>query len=120
MHIGVVCKTSHILEYVFSKVSIECIDPYSRILVASAYTFDIHQGDVLSALSAGARAVFIRPRGTLLTALDECIKLTRPTHMCCTPALWGTMPTDKDCEIYTRFECSFISLVLNVVLFHSF
>ena len=88
---GVVASVGNVSAYAASRVAAEGITPVSRILVASAATFDPAQGDVCAALHAGATLCV---PGTLLGlyaegALAAALAAFRPTHVTTTPLLWA-------------------------------
>eukprot|EP00754_Rhynchopus_humris_P022490 Rhum_TRINITY_DN14793_c5_g1::Rhum_TRINITY_DN14793_c5_g1_i1::g.117448::m.117448 len=88
---GVVASVGNVSAYAASRVAAEGITPASRVLVASAATFDPAQGDVGAALHAGATLCV---PGTLLGlyaegALAAVLEAFRPTHVTTTPLLWA-------------------------------
>jgi acyl-CoA synthetase (AMP-forming)/AMP-acid ligase II/ankyrin repeat protein len=62
----------------------------SRVLIASAHTWDPCIGDVLSTLAAGA-TLCTAPRAQLLQSLGATIRALGVTHVCATPSLWSLL-----------------------------
>jgi len=62
----------------------------SRVLLASAHTWDPCIGDTLSTLAAGA-TLCTAPRAQLLQAFGGTMQALRVTHVCATPSLWSLL-----------------------------
>ena len=62
----------------------------SRVLLASAHTWDPCIGDTLSTLAAGA-TLCTAPRAQLLQALGGTMQALQVTHVCATPSLWSLL-----------------------------
>ncbi|KAJ1529025.1 hypothetical protein HK405_002454, partial [Cladochytrium tenue] len=60
------------------------------VFVASPHTFDPALGDALAALAAGATVASAR-RSATFAALGKCLSSTLATHVCATPAAFGTL-----------------------------
>jgi len=87
---GVVCEHRSLVNYMRAKAKAHAIDANSRVLVASATTWDPAIGDAFSALAAGA-AVCVAPRASLVQDLAGCLRSSSATHICAAPALWSLL-----------------------------
>ena len=67
----------------------------SRVLVASAHTWDPCIGDVYSTLSVGA-TLCTAPRATIVHALGPTLAALRATHVVATPSLWALLASSPD------------------------
>ena len=85
---GVVCEQGHVAAYGLGKAAVEGVGPGARLLLASAFTFDPHQGDVFTALMAGA-TLCLAAKDALHTRLAAALEANRATHACLTPALFS-------------------------------
>lgn len=94
---GVVVRHSSLSAFVYGKTAVSsivgCSDPTSctasRVFLASALTFDPHLGDTLATLSVGAMLI-VAPKELLAGGhLMECLRVSRATHVCLTPTVWG-------------------------------
>eukprot|EP00659_Diplonema_papillatum_P023239 gene23239-35612_t len=91
---GVVACEDNIDAYVNAKVETERIIRDSRILLASAATFDPSQGDLFTALAAGCALCVPGFRGFVQDPTAVLLQF-RPTHVTSTPALWGAVDVER-------------------------
>jgi acyl-CoA synthetase (AMP-forming)/AMP-acid ligase II len=85
---GVVTTHSNIIEYAKCRVEVEGICSASVVLMANHFSFDIWQGDLISALVGGA-AVAVSTRALIQADLTSIIVNSEVTHCCMTPSLWS-------------------------------
>ena len=90
---GVLVEHRSILMYAFENAACYSLGPSSRVLVASAFTFDPFVGDIISTLAARGQLCMF-PRARILTELADCITECEATHICSTPAVWGHISAD--------------------------
>ena len=101
---GVAVEHHSLLAYAKSKADNQSIHSDSRLLLASAFTFDPYIGDVATALVSGA-SLAMAPRGDILTELCHCLTSTRATHVCCTPAHWASLGEELGPNDIPQVEC---------------
>ncbi|KAL1519974.1 hypothetical protein AB1Y20_023458 [Prymnesium parvum] len=79
-----------LLNYSREKPRVHQLEPASRVLVASAHTWDPCLGDVASTLAAGA-SLCVASRAYVVNNLAECLSRLEATHVCVTPSLWSLL-----------------------------
>lgn len=93
---GCVSSLASLRHYIASKNVAHEIDSTSRVLLASAVTFDPCFSDILATFAAGA-TLCVASRGSLygggMTGLLQQLKIT---HVLCTPTLWSTVEGDAN------------------------
>ena len=92
---GVLCTHGAAAAYVSARAAAEGVGPRSVVLLASALTFDPHQADILSAISARAKLA-IAPRAALLAQPAVTMALVGATHVCMTPATFALIEERAD------------------------
>jgi len=90
---GVACPVTALHSYCTAKAAAQSINTASRVLLASAHTWDPCVGDVWSTLSAGGTLCLVS-RTALLSSLADSIHATRATHVCATPTLFALMAAE--------------------------
>eukprot|EP00957_Ditylum_brightwellii_P009344 707033-Ditylum_brightwellii.AAC.1 len=83
------------MSYARAKVESEQVVSTSRLLLASAFTFDPCQGDIAAATYAGAE-LCLASREYVTTYLAACLRHLKVTHLCTTPALWNSSSVTLD------------------------
>ena len=81
---GVLVQHSSLLAFCRGWIERLTITCDSRVLIASAHTFDPSIGNVFAALIAGG-VVLIPPRSALRLALGRTLQRSKATHVCLTP-----------------------------------
>ena len=79
---------SQVAAYAYVRCRDENITPDSRILMASAATFDPSQGDLFAAALSGATLVS-PARAALLADPGRVVREGRVTHVCASPSMWS-------------------------------
>ncbi|KAL1520506.1 hypothetical protein AB1Y20_022085 [Prymnesium parvum] len=87
---GVAVGADALLSYALANATAHAIGPASRVLLASAVSFDPAIGEAWTALCA--RATLCLPsRAMVKEQLGATLRTVGATHVCTTPALWGTV-----------------------------
>ena len=93
---GCVSSLASLRHYIAAKNTAHEIDSTSRVLLASAITFDPCFSDVLATFAASG-TICVASRGSLhgggMTGLLQQLKIT---HVLCTPTLWSTVEGDAN------------------------
>ena len=90
---GCIVSADSLLIYCLGKNQLFSIDSTSTVFVASTPTFDPSMGDYISAWLAGA-TIAIAKQQFVFNNLFQCLKLSKATHILCTPSLFSTIPKD--------------------------
>ena len=85
---GVLVEHGSFLQFVDTNARCYDLSSTSRVLVASAFTFDPSIGDIYTTLLSGG-TVCLFPRADVLSNMGACILQSHATHVCSTPALWA-------------------------------
>jgi acyl-CoA synthetase (AMP-forming)/AMP-acid ligase II/ankyrin repeat protein len=101
---GVAVEHRSLLAYAKAKAADQSVAPESRLLLASAFTFDPYIGDVATALVTGA-SLAMASRGDILTKLRHCLLSLRATHVCCTPAHWTSLGEESGPDDVPEVRC---------------
>ena len=93
---GCVSSLASLRHYIAAKNAAHEIERTSRVLLASAVTFDPCFSDILATFAASG-AICVASRGSLygggMTGLLQQLKVT---HVLCTPTLWSTVEGDAN------------------------
>ena len=85
---GCVSSIDSLQHYLAQKNEIHEIDSNSKVLLASALSFDPCLSDILATFRANATLV-LAPRKSLLSSLPNILQQSQVSHILCTPTLWG-------------------------------
>ena len=88
---GVLVESRSLLWYARANAATHGVDEGSRVLLASAASFDPAIGEAWTALLAGA-TLWLPARARVVGDLPGEIRASRATHVCTTPALWASVP----------------------------
>jgi acyl-CoA synthetase (AMP-forming)/AMP-acid ligase II len=76
--------------YCLAKATAHGLERTSRVLLASAHTWDPCLGDLFSTLSAGA-VLCTASRALIVHELGHTLQAAACTHVCATPSLWSLL-----------------------------
>jgi len=94
---GVLGGYAQMARYARGKAAEEGLGPGSRVLLASAFTFDPFLGDTFAALLSGA-VLCLADRRSLHLQMARTLAAHRATHVCCTPGMWSLAGRPQDLE----------------------
>ena len=94
---GVLGGYTQMARYARGKAAEEGLGPGSRVLLASAFTFDPFLGDTFSALLSGA-VLCLADRRSLHLRMARTLAAHQVTHVCCTPGIWSLAGRAQDLE----------------------
>lgn len=93
---GVMTEHRALYTYGTAKNAFHGIGPTSRVLMASAITWDPSIGDVYPTLMVGG-TLCIAPRALIVHDLAAALKTLHVSHVFATPALWSMLDAGPDC-----------------------
>ncbi|EDQ91142.1 uncharacterized protein MONBRDRAFT_6133 [Monosiga brevicollis MX1] len=99
---GVVTSRLNMLEYIRGHARLHGYHATSRVLLVSAPLFDPFVGEILTARHVGATLLVARDTAAMLGQLAAVCQHQRFSHVCSTPAVWGTVDSalqDPECTI---------------------
>ena len=101
---GVLGGYAQMARYAHGKAAEEGLGPGSRVLLASAFTFDPFLGDTFSALLSGA-VLCLADRRSLHLQMARTLAAHQATHVCCTPGIWSLAGRAQDLqELYREVQ----------------
>jgi ankyrin repeat protein len=80
--------------YALANAAAHTVGECSRVLLASAVSFDPCIGETWTALLAGATLLLPRRSEILFGAMGKTLRRTRATHVCATPTFWNTVEVE--------------------------
>ena len=92
---GVLMEHRGLVHYIVHKTALHRVAPESRVLMASASTFDPSLGDIFATLACGA-TLCLDSRAAITQQLGGCLLQTAATHVLTTPALWSLVEHAPD------------------------